>query len=75
MYHQIYKFNKKTVRSSVKYTQSLGGLGGRGHFLTVLISFRRKALYKGQYMYLNLKAKRYGFFLDYIIVNSLTNHI
>lgn len=46
---------------------------GRGHFKTVLASFKRRALYEDTEKYLNFKAKIYEVFLYLMKVYSSTN--
>lgn len=52
----------------------IGRLDGRGDFETVLISFRRRVLYKNIGKYQNFKGKIYGGFL-YKIIFYLQNRI
>lgn len=45
---------------------TLSGLDCRGHIKTVLICFRRKALYKNIGKYPDLKGKMYGLYPNYL---------
>lgn len=57
------EFNDLNVRACEKKSHYLRGLDGRGQFLTISISFYRRALYNDNEKHSNFKFQIYGFIL------------